>query len=90
MMIDDCDIAIFGQVDSSGHPRHILGAGRPGAGLLHLQKVSGARIFIMTAKTNSIIQARYRQYFENEDTLSPVSTDSMGETIIPMETQVIN
>ena len=47
-------------------------------------------IFIMTAKTNSIIQARYRQYFENEDTLSPVSTDSMGETIIPMETQVIN
>ena len=44
----------------------------------------------MTAKTNSIIQARYRQYFENEDTLSPVSTDSMGETIIPMETQVIN
>ena len=40
---DDCEIAIFGQVDSSGHPRHILGAGRPGAGLLHLQKVSGAR-----------------------------------------------
>ena len=34
-------------------------------------------------------QARYRQYFENEDPVSPVSTDSMGETIIPMETQVI-
>ena len=34
-------------------------------------------------------QARYRQYFENEDPVSPVSTDSMGETIIPMETQVM-
>merc|ERR1719350_1225311 len=34
-------------------------------------------------------QARYRQYFENEDPVSPVSTDSMGEAIIPMETQVI-
>ena len=40
---DDCDITIFCQVDSSGHPRHILGAGRPGAGLLHLQEVSGVR-----------------------------------------------
>jgi len=34
-------------------------------------------------------QARYRQYFENEDPISPTSNDSMGETIIPMETQVL-
>ena len=37
-----------------------------------------------------VLQARYRQYFENEDSLSPGSNDSMGETIIPMETQVKN
>ena len=37
-----------------------------------------------------VLQARYRQYFENEDSLSPGSNDSMGETIIPMETQVRN
>ena len=37
-----------------------------------------------------VLQARYRQYFENEDSLSPVSNDSMGDTIIPMETQVRN
>ena len=35
-----------------------------------------------------VLQARYRQYFESEDTLSHVSGDSMGEAIIPMETQV--
>jgi len=34
-------------------------------------------------------QARYRQYFENEDPVSPISNDSLGQTIIPMETQVL-
>jgi len=34
-------------------------------------------------------QARYRQYFEAEDPISPVSSDSLGQTIIPMETQVL-
>lgn len=34
-------------------------------------------------------QARYRQYFENEDPISPISNDSLGQTIIPMETQVL-
>ena len=37
-----------------------------------------------------VLQARYRQYFENEDSLSPGSNDSMGDAIIPMETQVRN
>ena len=35
-----------------------------------------------------VLQARYRQYFENEDPISPISNDSLGQTIIPMETQV--
>ena len=41
MWIVNDDYMIYYQVGGSGYPGHLLGAGGPGAGLLHVQEVSG-------------------------------------------------